>query len=181
MRFCLITAIRSCSRLQRVCRSWPGCRPLPLPPPLWAFCISSPFSIRRSCLVSTHYCRWRQREGKRSIRPRTARTEPRFDIFPPISNGSADLQMLRTRAEQPPTAHAGNAQLEELGDFVFVYQSRRIGQRRRLDRSRGDWTGFLGGGFGNWLFGCLAMLVLQFNNPHVEPFDFFEGDQVDFR
>jgi hypothetical protein len=26
----------------------------------------------------------------------------------------------------------------------------------------------------------LAVLVFQFDDPHVEPFDFFEGDQVDF-
>ena len=73
-----------------------------------------------------------------------------------------------------------DTQLEELGDCVFVHQSRRIGQRRQLDRGRVDWRAFVVRWFGNWLFGCLAMLVLQFDNPHVEPFDFFEGNQVDF-
>jgi hypothetical protein len=55
-----------------------------------------------------------------SILPRTARIEPRFDIFPPISNGSADLQIFRTRAKQPPTALAGNAQLDGVCDLMFV-------------------------------------------------------------
>ena len=31
-----------------------------------------------------------------------------------------------------------------------------------------------------WTFQGLAVLVVQFDNPHVEPFDFFEGDQVYF-
>ena len=108
-----------------------------------------------------------------------ARTEPRFDILPPISNGSADLQIFRAGAKQPPTTHAGDAQLDELCDLMFIQQFGRIGQKR-LHGCRGDRTGFVGGGFGNWLFGCLAMLILQFDNTHVEPFDFLEGDQVYF-
>jgi hypothetical protein len=39
---------------------------------------------------------------------------------------------------------------------------------------------FFGRWLGRWIYGCLAMLILQFDNSHVEPFDFFEGDQVYF-
>ncbi len=33
---------------------------------------------------------------------------------------------------------------------------------------------------GDWPLDWLAMLALQFDNPHVEPFNFLEGDQVYF-
>jgi hypothetical protein len=52
---------------------------------------------------------------------------------------------------------------------MLVQEFGRIGHRRWLDWCRLDWREFLGRWFGYRLFGCVAM-----------PFDFFEGDQVDF-
>lgn len=114
-----------------------------------------------------------------STQPRTARTEPCFDIIPAIPDGRADFEILRTRAKQPPTAHAGNAQLEELGDLVFVEQFRR-GVRGRHYRGRVDRQSFVGGGLRDRLFSDLAILNFQFSISEAQPFDLFHGKQVDF-
>src|ERR1019366_1060793 len=39
---------------------------------------------------------------------------------PAMSNGSADLHVLRPGTKKPPATHAGNTQLEELCDLMFV-------------------------------------------------------------
>lgn len=74
---------------------------------------------------------------KRSALFTSARSEPCFDILPPISNRCADLQVLGAAAEQSPTAHTGNAHLEKLGDLMLVHQFRRSVDWR-LCRGRGD-------------------------------------------
>ena len=96
-----------------------------------------------------------------------------------IAHRSAYLQVLLSGADQRK-AHAGNAQLGEVCDLMFVQQFGNTGRRRRFDRYRVDWREFLNRWFGYGLFGDLAMLALQFDDPHIEPFDFLEGDQVDF-
>jgi hypothetical protein len=96
-----------------------------------------------------------------SPQPRT-RVQPRLQFLPPISNGSADLQVLRPMAQHSPTTHGRNAHVQVLGHLSLVHHLGSLGRRGRVGcgrddcwpagRCRGDWRKFFGCWFGNGLW-----------------------------
>lgn len=101
------------------------------------------------------------------------RIEPRFHISTLVSNRRADLDEPWPLPKQPPSTDGRNAHVEKFCNLYVVQQFGLLGERWRTFCCR-----IAGRRFDVWFFDLMA--ILQFDDSQVEPFDFFEGDQVYF-
>src|SRR5262249_18611174 len=106
------------------------------------------------------------------------RVQPPLQVLPSVPNRRSDLHKLRPSTEESPSPNTGNAHLEEGSDLVLIHHFGRLGMRLSPDGCRVDrWQLFL-----DWLadLRCwlMAILVLQFGDPQIEPFNLLDCQQV---